>query len=189
MCIVAEGRDGGDVLWVRGEVAEVGGWEVGFEVGCEDGLCEDAAGVDEGVAGEVGVVYDSSAGGTEEREDGVEDLNRVVGWGCLGDVDEVAWNADAGTIQGGKIAGCDVVRCRAEWLCGCVVVGVEGGGAGDDREEVSSVFDATGHRSNGVLMGRDRDNEIARCQADSRFDTHYVVQFRRRRDAAAGLCA
>ena len=140
-------------------------------------MSEDAAGVDEGVAGEVGVVDYGGAGGAEEWEDGVEDLDRVVGGRRLGNVDEIAWDADAGATQGGEVAGCDVVGCRAEWLCGCVIVGVEGGGARNDREKVSRVFDATGHRSNGVLMGRDGDNEIARCQADSRLDTHDIVQF------------
>ena len=77
--VVAEGGDGSNVVWIGGQVAEVGGWEVGYEVCRQDGLGEHATGVDHGVAGEVGVVYDGGAGSAEERDDGVEDLDGVVG--------------------------------------------------------------------------------------------------------------
>jgi len=123
--------------------------------------------------GEICILNDDGTGGFENFERGVEDGDDWRGGRVIGEVNEVAGNAEAFALEGGELACSDVVGDDLEGDGGgVVVVGVL---AGDGVEEVGSVFDSTGHWADGVLVLGNGDNKAAGCQADCGLDADEVV--------------
>ena len=123
--------------------------------------------------GEICILNDDGAGGFENFQRGVEDRDDWHGGCVIGEVNEVAGNAEALTLEGGELACSDIVGDGLEgYGRGVVVVGVL---AGDGVEEVGSIFDTTSHGADGVLMLGNRDNKAAGCQADCGLDADEVV--------------
>jgi hypothetical protein len=93
--------------------------------------------------GEICILNDDGTSSFENFECGVEDGDDWRGGCVIGEVNEVAGNAEAFTLEGGELARSDVVGDGLEgYSRGVVVVGVL---AGDGVEEVGSIFDTTGH--------------------------------------------
>jgi hypothetical protein len=123
--------------------------------------------------GEICILNDDGAGGFENFQRGVEDRDDWHGGCVIGEVNEVAGNAEALTLEGGEPACSDIVGDGLEgYGRGVVVVGVL---AGDGVEEVGSIFDTTSHGADGVLMLGNRDNKATGCQADCGLDADEVV--------------
>ena len=123
--------------------------------------------------GEICILNDDGAGGFENFQRGVEDMDDWHGGCVIGEVNEVAGNAEALALEGGELACSNIVGDGLEgYGRGVVVVGVL---AGDGVEEVGSIFDTTSHGADGVLMLGNRDNKAAGCQADCGLDADEVV--------------
>jgi hypothetical protein len=130
--------------------------------------------------GEICILNNNSASGFKNFKRGVEDGDDWHGGRVIGEVNEVAGNAEAFTLEGGELACSDVVGDDLEGDGGgVVVVGVL---AGDGVEEVGSVFDSTGHWADGVLVLGNGDDKAAGCQADCGFDADEVVSVGWRED-------
>src|ERR1700761_665696 len=94
---------------------------------------------------EICILNDDSAGGCENFERGIEDGDDWRRGYVVREVNEVAGNAEAFTLEGREPACSDVVGDDLEgYGGGVVVVGVL---ASDGVEEVSSIFDSAGHRA------------------------------------------
>lgn len=125
---------------------------------------------------EIRILNDDGAGAFENFERGVEDGDDWPGGCVIGEVNEVAGNAEASTLEGRELACSNVVGDSLEgYGRGVVVIGVL---AGDGVEEVSSIFDSAGHGTGGVLVLGNGDNKAARCQADCGLDADEVVNAR-----------
>jgi hypothetical protein len=122
--------------------------------------------------GEICILNDDGAGGFENFERGVEDGDYWRGGRVIGEVNEVAGNAEAFALEGGELACSDVIGDLEGDGGGVVVVGVL---AGNGVEEVGSVFDSASHGADGVLVLGNGDNKAAGCQADCGLDADEVV--------------
>ena len=123
--------------------------------------------------GEICILNDVGTGGFENFERGVEGGNDWRGGRVIGEVNDVAGNAEAFTLESGELACSDVVGDDLEGDGGgVVVVGIL---AGDSVEEIGSVFDSTSHWADGVLVLGNGDNKAAGRQADCGLDADKVV--------------
>jgi hypothetical protein len=125
--------------------------------------------------GEICILNNDGAGGFENFQRGVEDRDDWHGGCVIGEVNEVAGNAEALALEGGELACSDIVGDGLEgYGRGVVVVGVL---AGDGVEEVSSIFDSAGqnpkaHQSASTRLLRlkpsIRRSQLAKPQPSSR---------------------
>jgi hypothetical protein len=113
--------------------------------------------------GEICIIDDDGAGG----------FNFERGGRVIGEVNEVARNAEAFAPEGGEFACGDVVGDDLEGDSGgVIVVRVL---TSDGVEEIGSAFNSAGQRADSVLALGNGDNKAAGCQADRGLDADGVV--------------
>jgi hypothetical protein len=123
--------------------------------------------------GEICIIDDDGAGGFENFERGIEGGGDWRGGRVIGEVNEVARNAEAFAPEGGEFACGDVVGDDLEGDSGgVIVVRVL---TSDGVEEIGSAFNSAGQRADSVLALGNGDNKAAGCQADRGLDADGVV--------------